>query len=222
MKNSKVRQMFADCCIGTDHLQIGSDNTIVNDCNWPTLNGRTVALTAITEWVEWMRRYHKSALQADARFPHDPSDTKEVAIEVKCTIDVFDIMMVGRNFCKARVERRGLFDVIVGTTYEVHLLKQLMKQFFRLDIEGPLMAQTSEDVAVKLLGESSARLYHVLSRNGWEIRIGTYSMSDVITLKTRLDCLAPARKIDIMKLQDGRQYLDVPNEVINMLKKKPL
>lgn len=222
MKNSKVRQMFADCCIGTDHLQVGADGTIVNDHNWPTINGRTVALTAIAEWGDWMRRYHRSLLQANEYFPHDLNSTEETYVEVRCGIDAFDIMMVCRNVCKARVERKGVMEVFVGNAYELHMLKAILKHFFKLDVEGPLTTKASEDVAVRILGEGSARLYNTLSRNGWEIKVGVYGMSDVLTLSTKLSCLAPVRKVDILKLQDGRQYLDVPNEVINMLKSSPL
>ena len=41
MKNKTVKQMMLDCAVGTDHVQIGSDGAVVNDRNWPTINGRS-------------------------------------------------------------------------------------------------------------------------------------------------------------------------------------
>ena len=217
MKNKQVRKMVADCAIGTDILEIASDNTVANGTNWPEFNGRKASAKKIKQWVEWVRKHIDVVCD---EFPFDSKETAETYICINPAIDAFEMLIFNNihKLCKLSIERKGTLEVLVGTNFEIHLFAKLMKKFFKLNIEGGSRIDSLvPSKKVTLLGAKYASIYNTLSRNGWQIKEGAYTMGDVLYLKGLLDAMAPSRKVDIITLKDKSKFLDVPAEVINML-----
>lgn len=217
MKNKQVRQMFADCAIGTDIIEIASDNTVVNFINWPEFNGHKASAKEIKQWVEWVRKHINGVCN---EFPFDSKETAETYICINPAVDTFEMLIFNNihKLCKLSIERKGVLDVLVGTNFEIHLFAKLMKKFFKLNIEGGSRIDSLvSNKKIMMLGNRYASMYNTLSRNGWQIQEGTYSIGEIFFLKGLLDAMAPGRKVDIITLKDKRKFLDVPAEVINML-----